>query len=125
MLSAVPGARAGDGATRLNCPLASLDPPAPSTHQQGPVVVRGLDRHLEQRQLAERQRAEAEQRAAKVFWQRPAARVGATVPQPFQLAGHSLLEVRRRGEDGGLLLLLLPHRARSLRQPGCGGGRVN
>lgn len=58
------------------------------------MVVRGLGRHLELRQLAERQRAEAEERAARVFHARPRAQQGATVPQPFQLAGHALLEVK-------------------------------
>lgn len=58
------------------------------------MVVRGLDRYLELKQIAERQKADAEERAAKVFHQRPQAKQGATVPQPFQLAGHALLEVR-------------------------------
>lgn len=65
---------------------------------QGPVVVRGLDRHLELRQLAERQRAEADARAARVFHANPRAKQGATVPQPFQLRGHALLEVRQTGK---------------------------
>lgn len=58
------------------------------------MVVRGLDRHLELKQLAERQRAEAEERAARVFHERPRAQQGATVPRPFQLAGHALLEAK-------------------------------
>jgi len=64
---------------------------------QGPVVVRGLERVLELKQLAERQKAEAQERAAKVFGQNPRAKQGATVPRPFQLAGHALLEVRGVG----------------------------
>lgn len=58
------------------------------------MLVRGLDRYLELKQLAERQRAEADERAAKVFHERPRAKQGATVPQPFQLAGHALLEAK-------------------------------
>lgn len=66
---------------------------------QGPVVVHGLDRVLELKQLAERQRAEAAKRAARVFHANPRPKQGATVPRPFQLAGHALLEVRGgRGE---------------------------
>lgn len=56
-------------------------------------MVRGLERVLELKQLAERQKAEAQERAAKVFGQNPRAKQGATVPRPFQLAGHALLEV--------------------------------
>jgi hypothetical protein len=66
-------------------------------HAQGPVVVAGLERYLELKQLAERQKAEADERAAKVFNLNPRAKQGATVPQPFQLAGHALLEVRGWG----------------------------
>lgn len=36
------------------------------TLPQGPVVVKGLDRYLELKQLAERQKREAEERAAQV-----------------------------------------------------------
>lgn len=57
------------------------------------MVVRGLDRVLELKQLAERQRVEAAERAARVFHANPRAKQGATVPRPFQLAGHALLEV--------------------------------
>lgn len=70
---------------------------------QGPVVVRGLDRYLELKQLAERQRAEAQQRAAKVFLQNPRAKQGATVPQPFQLAGHAQLEAKASQKQAALL----------------------
>ncbi len=78
-----------------NPPHTSHLAPSSPSMPQGPVVVRGLDRHLELRQLAERQRVEAEARAARVFHANPRAKQGATVPQPFQLRGHALLEVRR------------------------------
>jgi hypothetical protein len=63
---------------------------------QGPVVVRGMERYLELKQLAERQKREAEERAAQVFNVNPRApAAGRTVPQPFKLAGLSRLEVGR------------------------------
>lgn len=65
------------------------------------MVVRGLDRVLELKQLAERQRAEAAERAARVFHANPQPKQGATVPKPFQLAGHALLEVGMQEALGG------------------------
>ena len=76
------------------------------------MVVAGLERYLELKQLAERQKAEADERAAKVFNQNPRAKQGATVPQPFQLAGHALLEV-----GGGHLAGCLPGWLRPERMP--------
>lgn len=86
------------------------------------MVVRGLERVLELKQLAEKQRAEAEERAAKVFNQNPRGKQGVTVPKPFQLAGHALLEVRqgREGLAGVLVVACLRqkvvtlHRAHAL-----------
>ena len=58
--------------------------------------VAGLEKHLELRRLAERQKLEAEEHARKVFWQEPAApQAPYTVPKPFKLASQALLEVRR------------------------------
>jgi hypothetical protein len=54
-----------------------------------------LERYLELKQLADRQKAEAEERAARVFNLNPRGQLGATVPQPFKLAGSALLEVRQ------------------------------
>ncbi|KAI7837508.1 hypothetical protein COHA_008644 [Chlorella ohadii] len=77
---------------------------------KGPVVVRGLDRHLELRQLAERQRVEAEARAARVFHANPRAKQGATVPQPFQLRGHALLEAKAAQKQAAALQNALSER---------------
>ena len=54
---------------------------------EGPVEVRGLDRYLELKALAERQQAELQARAAKVFSLHPQSprRRGPTVPRPFKL----------------------------------------
>ncbi|EFN55803.1 hypothetical protein CHLNCDRAFT_52023 [Chlorella variabilis] len=71
--------------------------------KQGPVVVRGLERYLELKQLAERQKVEAEERAAKVFLTNPCGKQGTTVPQPFQLAGHALLEAKAAEKQAALL----------------------
>lgn len=70
---------------------------------KGPVVVRGLERYLELKQLAERQKVEAEERAAKVFLTNPCGKQGTTVPQPFQLAGHALLEAKAAEKQAALL----------------------
>lgn len=87
----------GPSDAKRRCMPTVCPPVRPPPLWQGPVVVRGLDRHLELRQLAERQRAAAEARAARVFHANPRAKQGATVPQPFQLRGHALLEVRGQG----------------------------
>jgi hypothetical protein len=52
-----------------------------------PVVVRGLGRHLELQEAAKRQRAEQEEREAKVFIRHPSPspRQHYTIPQPFNL----------------------------------------
>lgn len=78
----------------MRTPVKSHGISANAPRLQGPVVVRGLERYLELKQLAERQKVEAEERAAKVFLTNPCGKQGTTVPQPFQLAGHALLEVR-------------------------------
>ena len=64
---------------------------------QGPVVVKGLDRHLELRQLADRRQVEAAERAARVFLEHPRTTSPghrATVPRPFKLEGQQQLEAR-------------------------------
>lgn len=67
--------------------------------QQHAVVVPGLERFMELKALAERQRREAEERAAKVFHQNPAGGALAegrlaTVPRPFKLEGQAALDAR-------------------------------
>lgn len=79
---------------------------------KGPVVVRGLERTLELKQLAERQRAAAEERAVRVFNLNPRANQGATVPKPFQLAGHALLEAKAAEKQTARLESALAERAR-------------
>lgn len=75
------------------------------------MVVRGLERHLELRALAERQRVEAEERAAKVFLANPRGQQGATVPRPFQLAGNALLEAKAAQRTAQRLESTLSERA--------------
>ncbi|PRW56897.1 hypothetical protein C2E21_4317 [Chlorella sorokiniana] len=77
---------------------------------KGPVLVRGLDRHLELRQLADRRRAEADARAARVFHANPRTKQGATVPQPFQLRGHALLEAKAAQKQAAALQSALGER---------------
>ncbi|KAL4451782.1 hypothetical protein ABPG75_007444 [Micractinium tetrahymenae] len=79
---------------------------------KGPVMVRGLDRVLELKQLAERQKAEAAERAARVFNANPRAKQGATVPKPFQLAGHALLEAKAADKQAARLESMMVERAR-------------
>ena len=53
-----------------------------------PIIVRGLGRHLELREMAKRQEEEAAQREAEVFKLQPSPNVsGYTVPEPFKLSG--------------------------------------
>eukprot|EP00887_Chlorella_sp_A99_P007842 scaffold20.g7842.t1 len=72
------------------------------------VVVPGLNRFLELKQLAERQRTEQEERAARVFNASPAGGALAqghrvTVPRPFRLAGQALLEAKAQQKQAQLL----------------------
>ncbi|RHY18566.1 hypothetical protein DYB25_011096 [Aphanomyces astaci] len=63
---------------------------------RGPVVVRGLGRFLELKQLAKRQVAERKEREAKVFTQtRDYTPRAYTVPQPFNLS----FDQRRRARE--------------------------
>ena len=52
-----------------------------------PIIVRGLGRHLELKEMAKRQEEEAAQREAQVFKLQPSPNpCGYTVPQPFRLS---------------------------------------
>ena len=92
---------------------------------------------MELKQLSERQRAEAADRAAKVFNLRPRAKQGATVPEPFQLAGHALLEAsalawpwavaplaafRPQGIDQNAAWCWNPAAGQGRREAGCAAG---
>eukprot|EP00658_Telonema_sp_P-2_P023271 TRINITY_DN19316_c0_g1_i3.p1 TRINITY_DN19316_c0_g1~~TRINITY_DN19316_c0_g1_i3.p1 ORF type:complete len:316 (+),score=69.05 TRINITY_DN19316_c0_g1_i3:274-1221(+) len=53
-----------------------------------PIIVRGLGRHLELKEMARKQEEEAAEREAQVFKLQPTASLsGYTVPQPFKLSG--------------------------------------
>lgn len=59
---------------------------SPSTFQRGPVVVRGLGRHLELSELRRRQHAEFQEKAQRVFHANPQPpSSGRTIPSPFHL----------------------------------------
>jgi isochorismate synthase EntC len=64
---------------------------------QKPVIVRGLGRFLELRDLARKQQAEQKQREQKVFAPNKAYEPRSyTVPKPFKLSETSKDSIRRR-----------------------------
>ena len=73
-----------------------------------PVVVPGLERFLELKQLADEQKRAQEERAARVFNQNPAGGAlaqgrRATVPKPFKLAGQAALEAKAQQRQAELM----------------------
>lgn len=68
------------------------------THDQGPVLVPGLDRYMELQDMARKQKAQQEELEAKIFLKHPKSpRHLFTVPQPFKLR----LGARDGGGGGG------------------------
>ena len=58
----------------------------PSVANDKPLVVRGLDRYMELKQMAKRQAESQKQREQKAFLTEPPARLHPyTVPEPFNL----------------------------------------
>lgn len=84
--------------------VCTFQPDLSKSHEvkmpQGPVEVAGLDRFLEMKALAERQRAELQIRAEKAFLLRPSSprHRGPTVPRPFNLSSGSRGRVRDSGD---------------------------
>ncbi|GAB4819424.1 hypothetical protein N2152v2_006470 [Parachlorella kessleri] len=78
---------------------------------KGPVVVRGMERYLELKQLAEKQKREAEERASQVFNLNPQGPpAGRTVPRPFKLTGLARLEQRATTKQSEALQAALQER---------------
>jgi len=73
------------------CTFAPDTKKAPVAISESPVPVRGMDRFIEVRKMAEKQQAELQARAAKVFMLQPRSpvRLGPTVPKPFKLASEA------------------------------------
>ncbi|KAG7389869.1 hypothetical protein PHYPSEUDO_009383 [Phytophthora pseudosyringae] len=75
----------------------SPSPPRDSDAEEKPVIVRGLGRFLELRDLARKQQAEQKQREKKVFAPNTAYEPRSyTVPKPFKLSESSRDSIKRR-----------------------------